>query len=96
MTSKDLFRLTLKDLRIDNLHPLHKAMIEECCEKVVEDQQNISDTETLLHAVRLAFIVSNSMFKSMTNALLTQADIINLNYRGINFTIDANSPLLRG
>ena len=92
MTAEDLYQEVIDNLQIKAIHPLHKAMLEECCEHAINN--NITDKETLRNAAMIAFMTTNSTLQGTLKAGLKMADNVTLNYRGQSFTIDANSKLL--
>lgn len=92
MTAKELYEEVIDSLKIKTIHPLHKAMLEECCEHAISN--NITDKETLRNAAMIAFMTTNTTLQGTLNAGLKMADNITLNYRGQSFTIDTNSKLL--
>lgn len=96
MTADELYKEVVGQLPIKDLHPLHKAMMEECCENALNNPQNVTDHDTLVFAVQVAFLTCNSTLKgSLTASLkLANADQVTLNYRNQTFIIPKNSPLL--
>jgi len=97
MTADELYQKVISDLPIKELHPLHKAMMEECCENALNNPQKVSDTDTLVYAVQLAFLTCNSSLKGTLTGALTavNADRVTLNYRNQTFIISKISPLLK-
>lgn len=97
MTKEELFKQVLTDLPIKEIHPLHKAMMEECCETALKNPENFKNTDTLINSVRIAFITCNSVLKGTLQGSLKSFDAnqITLNYRNQTFIIPDNSPLLK-
>ena len=97
MTETELFGKVLDHLKIKELHPLHKALIEECCENAINNKQNVTDLETLIYSVEVAFLTSNSLLKgTLKGALLgANANQITLNYRDQTFIILENSEFVK-
>lgn len=95
MTVEELLELSVATIGIEIIHPLHKAMLEECCENALANEQGITDKEILVQSVMIAFVTCNSMLKGTIKAGLEHGDIVNLNYRGLSFTIDKESPLIK-
>ena len=97
MTTEELYQAVLDKLPNKSIHPLHKAMMEECCENSINNPQNVTDRNTLISAVQIAFITCNSILKGTLEASLklANADQVTLNYRGQSFIIPKNSPLLK-
>ena len=95
MTIESLLQESIKDLKVSELHLLHKAMLEECCENALNNDQGITELPTLVYAVRVAFLTCNNMMKNTINTALQHADIVNLNYRGLHFQFDKSSPFLQ-
>ncbi|MFN8310779.1 MAG: hypothetical protein U0T73_12520 [Chitinophagales bacterium] len=92
MAADDLYREAVGYLPIKELHPLHKAMVEECCENALNNPQNVTDKDTLVYAVQVAFLTSNSTLKGTLTASLeaANADQVTLNYRNQTFIIPKN------
>jgi hypothetical protein len=97
MNADDLYQKVIEGLPIKELHPLHKAMMEECCENALNNPQKISDFETLVNAVQIAFLTCHSTLKNTLIGSLEAANVdqITLNYRNQTFIIPLNSPLLK-
>ena len=97
MTAEELYREVIGHLPIEEFHPLHKAMIEECCENALNNPQNITDKDTLIYPVQVAFLTCNSTLKGTLAASLeaANADQVTLNYRDQTFIIPKNSSLLK-
>jgi hypothetical protein len=97
MTAEELYKEVVGHLTIKELHPLHKAMMEECCENALSNPQNVTDKDTLVYAVQVAFLTCNSTLKvTLTGSLeVANADQVTLNYRNQTFIIPKNSPLLK-
>jgi len=95
MTKNELYQSVVEELNLNEIHPLHKAIIEECCEGALENKQGVKDLETLKFAVQVSFITCLSALKGTIIASLEFADNVNLNYRGQTFNIPKNSNLLK-
>lgn len=95
MTKNELYESVIGSLNLNEIHPLHKAMLEECCENALENKQNVEDLETLKFAVQVSFITCLSTLKGTISASLEFADNVKLNYRGQTFNIPKNSNLLK-
>ncbi len=97
MTKEELYKSVVDELPIGDLHPLHKAMMDECCETALQSNPEITDKETLTLAVQVAFLTCNSTLKATLNSFLklADADQVTLNYRNQTFTIPKNSNLLQ-
>lgn len=96
MTADKLYEKVLEKLPIKEIHPLHKAIMEECCENALNNPQNVTDTDILVYAVQVAFLTCNSTLKGTLAASLELADVaqVTLNYRNQTFVIPKNSPLI--
>lgn len=96
MTTEELYQKVMAELPIKEIHPLHKAMMEECCETALKTPENLKDSDALINGVRIAFITCNSMLKGTLQASLKSFDAnqVTLNYRNQTFIIPDNSPLL--
>jgi hypothetical protein len=97
MTADELYKKVLEQLPIKEVHPLHKAIMEECCENALNNPQNVTDPDTLVYAVQVAFLTCNSTLKGTLAASLelADADQVTLNYRNQTFIIPKNSPLIK-
>nr|WP_315246640.1 hypothetical protein [uncultured Flavobacterium sp.] len=95
MTQNELYQNVIGSLNLNEIHPLHKAIIEECCESALESKQYVEDLETLKFAVQVSFITCLSALKGTISASLEFADTVTLNYRGQKFDIPKNSNLLK-
>jgi len=94
MTTEELYNLTLEKLPVTEIHPLHKAIMEECCENAIENPQNITDSDTLVYAVQVSFITAISALKGTLKGALELGDQVTLNYRNQTFIIPRNTTLL--
>lgn len=95
MEEKELYKKVISNLKIEKIHPLHKAIMEECCENAINNSEKIVDEKMLMYAVQVAFISSlNALIGSLKGGLKL-ADEITLNYRNQQFIINKNSPLLK-
>lgn len=61
MTVDELYKELLDQLLIKEIHPLHKVIMEECCENALNNPQIVSDTTTLVYAVQVAFLTCTSL-----------------------------------
>ncbi|CAG5082220.1 hypothetical protein [Parvicella tangerina] len=96
MKIDELYQKVIEGLPTKELHPLHKAIMEECCENALNNSQKISDLDTLVDVVHLAFLTCNTTLKGTLLGSLeaVNADQVTLNYRDQTFIISRNSPLL--
>ncbi len=97
MTPEELYNSVIDDFPITDLHPLHKAMMEECCETALQSNPEITDKKTLTLAVQVAFLTCNSTLKATLNSSieLADADQVTIDYRNQTFTILKSSNLLK-
>lgn len=97
MTADELYKMVIEQLPIKEIHPLHKAILEECCENALNNPQNVTDTGTLIYAVQVAFLTCTSTLKGTLAASLelAAADQVTLNYRNQTFIILKNSSLIK-
>ena len=51
--------------------------------------------EEMEKAVHLSFLVLNPMFQSTMKAMLEQADMVTIDYRGIKEVLTSESPILK-
>lgn len=96
MTTTELYQSVVNNLPSTQIHPLHKAMLEECCENALENNDHL-DSQTLIYMVGLAFITCDSTLRATMKATLESgnADVITLNYRNQTFEISKNSAFLK-
>jgi hypothetical protein len=98
MTKIELYERVIKEIGVEKIHPLHEAMLEECCENIIKaDTDNNFDDKTLITSVQLSFIECDKILRETFKATLESlnGDIINLNYRDQNFKISKDSPFLK-
>ncbi|MFP5438967.1 MAG: hypothetical protein ACLGH8_14375 [Bacteroidia bacterium] len=95
MTSNELYLLVLDKLGNPSVQPLHKAMLEECCEHAVASE--LSEIDSLVLAAQVAFMTCDNTLRATlkASAEAADADKITLNYRNQSFTIDRYSPYLK-
>lgn len=94
ITATQLFDAAIADLGAE-VHPLHQAMLEECCENALNNEQGVTDLKSLVMAARVAFLTCNTMLKGTIKAALEHGDTVNLNYRGVQVSFDKNSKYLK-
>ena len=56
MTESELYKNVIGHLNLTEIHPLHKAIIEECCENALANKENINELQTLIFAVQVSFL----------------------------------------
>ena len=95
MTTEHLYNQVLNELGVTSVHPLHEAMLQECCETALANKQDLSDKTLLFLTVKIAFVTSNAMLKGLVNGALEYGDQVTLNYRGQTFNIPKDSKLLQ-
>lgn len=97
MTSIELYNEVIKELPIKDIHPLHKAMLEECCENALENEQGVTDLKTLIFAVHVSFVTCEKALKSTLKASVEgfRAYGVTLNYRGETFSLPLGSVFLQ-
>lgn len=96
MTYQDLCARVVQQLNLTAVHPLHKAILEECCENALANEQGVTDEAQLQYAVQVAFLTSLQVMQGVVRGSLeaAHADQATLQYRGQTFVIPANSTLL--
>ncbi|MCA8833347.1 hypothetical protein [Hymenobacter pini] len=97
MTAEELYTSVIADLAVPSIHPLHQAILEECCENALANDQGITGAIELKKVVHLAFLSALAAAKGILLGALTAADAdqATLQYRGRTFVIPANSTLLK-
>ncbi len=94
MTAEKLYQMVIAQFPIKEIHPLHKAIIEECCENAVNEQHHDLETETLIYTVNVSVMSVISTLQASWKGAFEFVDTITLNYRNQTFVIDKNSKLL--
>jgi len=96
MTYQDLYARIVQQLKLTTVHPLHKAILEECCENALANEQGVTDEIQLQYAVQVAFLTCLRVMQGVVRGSLeaANADQATLQYRGQTFVILANSTLL--
>lgn len=96
ITPEKLFELAIGSLAAQAPHPLHEAVLKECCENALASSSDDEDIEALTTVVQVAFSTSNTTLQAALNSAMksADADIITLNYRDETFTIPKGSKLL--
>lgn len=97
MTTKELYNAVLEELPIQEIHPLHKAMLEECCENALANKQGVTDLKTLIFAVQVSFVTCEKALKATlkTSVESFKADGVTLNYRGETYSLPLESSFLK-
>lgn len=97
MTVSKLYQIVVGQLPINDIHPLHKLILEESCENAINNPQKIEDPDTLVCATQAAFLTGNSALKGVLKGMFesSNADQVTLNYRGESFVIEKDSPFLK-
>ncbi|RTQ45851.1 hypothetical protein EJV47_23770 [Hymenobacter gummosus] len=97
MKYHELYDSIVQKLNLTTIHPLHKALLEECCENAVANEQGVTDPEQLRYAVYLAFSAALPALKGVLRGSIeaAQADQATLQYRGQKFVIPADSDFLK-
>jgi hypothetical protein len=101
MTAQELHTeilVKMAELKPDfKMGPLHKAMLMECCENVMQPHNTEKySNEILMLSALQAFEVSQSLMKGMIAGMIPEfADTITLNYRGQTFILDKDSQIVK-
>lgn len=96
MSSEELYSATIGRMAKIEIHPIHKAMMEECCERAISSNPTDTDLETLVLGVQSAFLLANATLNATLVGSLKEAhaDQVTLNYRDQEFVFAANDPFL--
>lgn len=101
MTTEELFDKVIEPIKIQlgdkGISPLHKAMIEECCENALNGtNESMTDKELILTA-QMSFVTADNVLKGLIKGLVERndADTCTINYRGQSFVIDKNLKHLK-
>jgi hypothetical protein len=97
MNRTELYSLAISGLSVQKMHPVHKAMLEECCERALENDITSVDTSILITSVQIAFLSCHNTLKSVFKGIAqsTETDEIILNYRGQSFQFYKDSSFLK-
>lgn len=95
INANELLEAVLANLPVQTVHPIHKAMLEEACEHLLEKKNEFDSIEEMEKAVHLSFLVLNPMFQSTMNAMLKKADTVTIDYRGVKEVLTSESPILK-
>ena len=89
MENKRLYDAVINKLSISEIHPLHRAIFEECCEHVENSDIDPNDEHTRMLAVQSAFSICESALKGTIKGVAecVKGESVNLNYRGETFVI---------
>ncbi|AHM61272.1 hypothetical protein D770_15090 [Flammeovirgaceae bacterium 311] len=74
----------IEDHQIDELHPLHSLILDECCETAIRLGKHGYDT--LSTAVSVAFLTCFTSLRSVIEEGLKEYDRVKIVYRGQQFT----------
>ena len=94
MTKDELLQQVMEGSNVDDIHPLHLAIMEECCENAINNSNGVSDKKVLQFAVDIAFLSANTVLKATLQAALANRSMITLNFGGNAFEVNKNSALL--
>lgn len=101
MTAQELHKkiLTkLTELQPDfKMGPLHKAMLMECCENIMQPHNTEKhNDDVLLLSTLQAFEVCRNLMQGMIKGMIPEfADTVTLNYRGEIFILDKDSAIVK-
>jgi hypothetical protein len=97
MTANYLLQLVLRHIKIEKVHPLHEAMLEECCENVIQSDMDHEKEKLMIGVVILAFTTSESIMRASLKSTMQafDGDQITLNYRNQVFLIQKDSAFLK-
>lgn len=91
----ELLEAVLGNLPVQTIHPIHKAMLGEACEHLLNSSDEFDNIKQMERAVHLSFLAINPVFQYTMNALLEHAHVVNVNYRGLKETLTKDSPILK-
>lgn len=96
MTPTEFYNSILDTLPVAVIHPLHQAILMECCENVLANNQGITDLALLTFGVHTGFLAALAAAKSIIKGAITAADAeqATLQYRGHTFIIPATASFL--
>jgi hypothetical protein len=101
MTTQELYDKVIDPIKTqlgeNVISPLHKAMIEECCERGLEAANDSVEEKELILSVQIGFVTADKALKGLVEGLQKDqnADTCTINYRGQSFVIDKNLKHLR-
>ncbi|WP_291132412.1 hypothetical protein [Flavobacterium sp. UBA7682] len=96
LNTDDLYNAVVQKLSFPQIHPLHKAILEECCENALEKSTE-KDIESLISLVQLIFMSCESTLRGMIKGTFEAGnpETVTLNYRNQTFIIDKTSGFLK-
>ena len=76
---------------------LHKAMLMECCENIMQPHNTEKHNDDVLMLAALhAFEVCRNLMQGMIKGIIPEfGDTITLNYRGETFILDKDSSIVK-
>jgi hypothetical protein len=84
----------IKNLKLDNAHPFHLAILEECCETATLHTHDISNSTAIAQSIHIAFLSSVSIWGKTLEAAFKNTDQLAIELRGQRFLLDHNILLL--
>jgi hypothetical protein len=94
MLYKSLYEQTISDLKLEDIHPFHHAILEECCENAVIHAHDITNTTTLSQHVNVAFLSSITMLQQTLKAAFVNNNSLSITYRNREFILKQDIVLL--
>lgn len=91
---QQIYEEIIKDLRLQNLHPFHLTVLEECCENAVLHSHDISNSLAVKQDAQVAFISVVPIIQQTMQAAFQNTDTITFTYRNKQFLLQKNIILL--
>jgi hypothetical protein len=91
---QQIYEQIIKDLRLQDIHPFHLAVLEECCENAVLNSHDVSNVTSVLHEAQVAFISVIPIVQQSMQAAFQNTDMVSFRYRNREFILQKNIILL--
>jgi|GEM_PF-1558286 len=91
---QQIYEQIITDLHLQNIHPFHLAVLEECCENAVLHSHDISHINTVKQEAQVAFISVIPIVLQSMQAAFQNTDTVSFPYRSREFILSKNIILL--
>jgi hypothetical protein len=91
---KQIYEQIITDLRLQDIHPFHLAVLEECCENAVLNSHDVGNLGSVLQDAQVAFISVIPIVQQSMQAAFQNTDTVSFKYRSQEFILQKNIILL--
>lgn len=97
MEANELYDLVLSKLNHPKITPLHSAMMLDCCNNVLKQEQKHEDIETLYSMVIYLVVLNDELIKGILNICIQflHEENVTLNYLDQKIVINKDSNWLK-